>query len=135
VLNDIALNAYIIDAVIGFSIVYKGFDKLSGFKRLLGYQPNAKLAVMIFGLFHGFGLATKIQEFEIPQEGLFENLISFNVGVEPGQFLALTIVFIALGFWRHQRSIIRFSTATNTLLMSGGMMLFGYQMIRFFVNS
>ena len=114
VLNNIAVNPYIIDAIIGFSIIYKGFDNLGGFKRLLGYQPNTKLAVLIFGLFHGFGLATKIQEFNIPQQGLVENLISFNVGVELGQFLALILVFIALSFWRRHRSFQHFSTTTNT---------------------
>lgn len=135
VLNNIAVNPYIIDAIIGFSIIYKGFDNLGGFRRLFGYQPNTKLAVLIFGLFHGFGLATKIQEFDIPQDGLVENLISFNVGVELGQFLALTFVFIALSFWRRHRSFLHFSTATNTLLISGGMMLVGFQLTGFFVTT
>jgi|TARA_R110001592_G_scaffold309760_1_gene584164 hypothetical protein len=135
VLNNIAVNPYIIDAIIGFSIIYKGFDNLGGFKRLLGYQPNTKLAVLIFGLFHGFGLATKIQEFNIPQQGLVENLISFNVGVELGQFLALILVFIALSFWRRHRSFQHFSTTTNTLLISGGMMLMGFQLTGFFVTT
>jgi len=135
VLNDIAVNPYLIDAVIGFSIVYKGFDNLGGFRRLLGYQPNTKIAVLIFGLFHGFGLATKIQEFEIPENGLLENLVSFNVGVELGQFLVLAFVFIALSYWRRYRSYRHFSTATNTLLMSGGMMLVGFQLTGFFVTN
>ena len=87
VLGEVSLNAYIIDAVIGLSVVYKGFDNLGGFKRLLGFQPNTKAAVLIFGLFHGFGLATKLQEFELPSNGLLTNLVSFNVGVEFGQFV------------------------------------------------
>ncbi len=135
VLNDIAVNPYLIDAIIGFSIVYKGFDNLGGFRRLFGFQPSTKLAVLIFGLFHGFGLATKIQEFEIPADGLLENLISFNVGVELGQFLALTIVFIALSYWRRSAGFLHFSTVTNTLLMSGGMMLMGFQLTGFFVTA
>ncbi len=135
VLYGIGVNPYLIDAIIGFSIVYKGFDNLGGLKRLLGFQPNTKIAVLIFGLFHGFGLATKIQEFEIPEDGLLENLISFNIGVELGQFLVLSFVFIALSYWRRHRSFLRFSTATNTLLMSGGMMLVGYQLTGFFVNN
>lgn len=133
VLNGIAVNPYLVDAIIGFSIVYKGFDNLGGFKRLFGFQPNTKLAVLIFGLFHGFGLATKIQEFEIPEDGLLENLISFNVGVELGQFLVLAFVFIALGYWRRHRSFLHFSTATNALLISGGLMLVGFQLTGFFV--
>lgn len=135
VLYGIGVNPYLIDAIIGFSIVYKGFDNLGGLKRLLGFQPNTKIAVLIFGLFHGFGLATKIQEFEIPEDGLLENLISFNIGVELGQFLVLSFVFIALSYWRRHRSFLRFSTATNALLMSGGMMLVGYQLTGFFVNN
>ena len=132
VLYDMAVNAYLIDAIIGFSIIYKGFDNLGGFKRLFGFQPNTKAAVMIFGLFHGFGLATKIQEFEIPKDGLVENLISFNVGVELGQFSALIVVLLGLSFWRRHPSFLRFSVATNALLMSAGVMLVGFQLTGYF---
>ena len=128
VFNDIQVNAYLIDAVIGFSIVYKGFDNLGGFERLIGFQPNTKLAVLIFGLFHGFGLATKLQEFELGREGLLQNLIAFNVGVEIGQFIALCFVLIVLSFWRRFSSYLQFSTITNTLLMSGGIVLIFYQL-------
>ncbi len=134
VLYDLSVNAYLIDAIIGFSIIYKGFDNLGGFKRVFGFQPNTKAAVMIFGLFHGFGLATKIQEFEIPKDGLVENLISFNVGVELGQFSALIMVLLALSFWRKHPSFLRFSTATNALLMSSGVMLVGFQMTGYFTT-
>lgn len=133
VMYDIAMNPYLIDAVIGFSIIYKGFDNLGGFKRVFGFQPNTKVAVMIFGLFHGFGLATKIQEFEIPKDGLFENLIAFNVGVELGQLSVLILVLIALNFWRRHSSFLRFATATNTLLMSCGVVLVGFQLTGFFI--
>ncbi|NRA53463.1 MAG: HupE/UreJ family protein [Gammaproteobacteria bacterium] len=134
VLYGVAINAYLIDAIIGFSIIYKGFDNLGGFKRLLGFEPNAKAAVMIFGLFHGFGLATKIQQLEIPQEGLVENLIAFNIGVELGQCYALIIVLIALSFWRRHPSFLRFSVATNALLMSCGVMLVGFQLTGYFTT-
>ncbi|WP_112354062.1 HupE/UreJ family protein [Shewanella benthica] len=134
VLSDIQVNAYLIDAIIGFSIVYKGFDNLGGFKRVFGFQPNTKAAVMIFGLFHGFGLATKIQEFNLPQEELVPNILAFNVGVEIGQFLALGVVLILMSFWRRHRSFLQFSTAANTLLMSGGLMLVGFQLTGFFVS-
>ncbi len=134
VLNEVALNPFIIDAIIGFSIVYKGFDNLGGFQRLFGFQPNTKAAVLIFGLFHGFGLATKLQEFKIPQNGLLENLIAFNVGVELGQFMALAFILIVLSGWRRQPSFLRFSMVTNTLLMSGGMMLMGYQLTGYLLS-
>src|SRR3989442_6452418 len=96
VLGGVHANSYIIDAIIGLSVVYKAFDNMDGFKRFFGFQPNTKWAVLIFGLFHGFGLATKLQEFALAPKGLVANIVSFNVGVEIGQVLALTAVLIVL---------------------------------------
>lgn len=132
--NDIQINSYIIDAIIGLSIVYKGFDNLGGFKRILGIQPSTKAAVLIFGLFHGFGLATKLQEFVTREEGLFTNLIAFNIGVELGQFLALGFVLILLSIWRKYDSYLKFSLASNILLMSGGLMLTMMQLTGYFTT-
>lgn len=131
--NDIQVNAYLIDAIIGLSIVYKGFDNLGGFKRLLGFQPNTKGAVLVFGLFHGFGLATKLQGFKFAEEGLLANLIAFNVGVELGQFFALSFVLIILSFWRRHESYLKFSTVSNTLLMSAGLTLTMFQLTGFYL--
>lgn len=128
VYQDIQVNAYLIDAIIGLSIVYKGFDNLGGFQRFFGFQPDTRAAVLIFGLFHGFGLATKLQDFEFAQEGLLQNLIAFNVGVEIGQFLALIFIVVALSFWRRYASYLRFSVVTNVGLMSAGFLLTFYQL-------
>ncbi len=128
VLFQIQLNAYLIDAVIGLSVFYKGFDNLGGFKRCLNCQPDTRFAVFIFGLFHGFGLATKLQEFELPDEGLLANLVAFNAGVEAGQFAALAVILIITSGWRKLPSFQKFSITTNTLLMSAGLMLTGYQL-------
>ena len=133
VLAGIHANSYLIDAIIGFSVVYKAFDNMNGFKRLLGFQPNTKVAVLIFGLFHGFGLATKLQEFTLSPSGLIANIVSFNVGVELGQVLALTAVLIGLSYWRTRSGFLRHAFATNTLLMTGGFMLVGYQLTGYFV--
>src|SRR5687768_11256527 len=127
VLGDIRANAYIIDAIIGLSVVYKAFENMGGFERLLGWRPNTKLAVMVFGLFHGFGLATKIQELTVSANGLVANIVSFNVGVEIGQELALTAVLILITAWRTRPSFLRHSFAANTALMMGGFVLMGYQ--------
>jgi len=134
VLANIQVNAYLIDAIIGLSVVYKGFDNLGGFKHYLGKQPNPKIAVLIFGLFHGFGLATKIQEFQLPSEGLAINLLSFNIGVELGQFLALMFILLAINFWRRFDSFNKFAKTTNTALMSAGFMLVGMQLTGYFVS-
>jgi len=134
VLGGIHANSYIVDAIIGFSVVYKAFDNMNGFKRVFGVQPNTKLAVLVFGLFHGFGLATKLQEFSLAQNGLVTNIVSFNVGVEIGQILALTAVFIGLSYWRTRAGFLRHAFATNTLLMMGGFIIVGYQLTGYMVN-
>lgn len=134
VLSDVNVNAFLIDAIIAGSIIYKGFDNLGGFKQVFGKQPNTKVAVLIFGLFHGFGLATKLQEFKFDQEGLFVNLIGFNIGVEIGQFLALGFVLILFDSWRRHNSFIKFSKITNTLLMAAGFALLAFQLTGYFLN-
>ena len=134
VLADVRANAYIIDAIIGLSVVYKGFENIGGFQRVLGVRPNSQLAVLMFGLFHGFGLATKLQELSLPSQGLTTNLVSFNVGVELGQFMALTAVLIGLGYWRSRPSFRRHAFAANTLLMAGGFLLVGYQLAGYWIN-
>ena len=85
-------------------------------------------------LFHGFGLATKPQQFALAQNGLVANIVSFNVGVEIGQFLALTAVFIGLSYWRTRAGFLRHAFVTNTLLMVGGFMLVGYQLTGYVVT-
>ena len=133
VLGGIHANSYIIDAIIGFSVVYKAFDNMDGFKRFFKFQPNTQLAVLIFGLFHGFGLATKLQEFTLAQNGLVANIVSFNVGVEIGQVLALTGVLIGLSYWRTRPGFLQHAFLTNTVLMVGGFILVGYQLTGYFV--
>src|SRR5215216_4837184 len=128
VLGGIYANPYLIDAVIGLSVVYKGFENMGGFTYCLGRQPDTRAAVLIFGLFHGFGLATKLQELALTREGLVTNIVSFNIGVEIGQTLALTFVLIGLTWWRTRAGFLRHAFMTNTLLMTGGFLLVGYQL-------
>jgi len=134
VMTDIQLNIFLIDAIIALSIVYKGFDNLGGFKKFFGKQPNTKAAVLIFGLFHGFGLATKLQEFNFDREGLFTNLLGFNLGVEVGQFLALGLVLLILSIWRRYSSYTKFANLTNMLLMAAGFLLIGFQLTGYFTT-
>ncbi len=128
VLNQIHINPYLIDAIIGFSVVYKAFDNLGGWQRLLGFQPDTRWAVLIFGLCHGFGLATKLQDFHLPQESLLPNMLAFNVGVEIGQVMALMLILLLINAWRLSHSFQRFAVVTNTLLMTAGLVLMGYQL-------
>ena len=135
VLANLQVNAYLIDAIIGFSIVYKAFENMGGFAKLGTKQPNPRVAVFVFGLFHGLGLATKLQAFELSANGLVTNIISFNIGVEIGQLLALSVILLALSVWRSKASYTRHALVSNTLLMSGGFTLAAYHLIAFFVFS
>jgi len=131
---SIAINSYLIDAVIGLSVVYKALDNLGAFQRWIGTQPDTKLATFAFGLIHGMGLATKIQEYQISQDGLIPNLLAFNVGVEIGQVLALTVILIGMSFWRRTTSFVRHAYSANVFMMSAGFVLIGMQLTGYFVS-
>ncbi|AOO82267.1 HupE/UreJ family protein [Bosea vaviloviae] len=131
---NVGINSYIIDAIIGLSVVYKALDNMGAFQRWLGVQPNTKLATLIFGLFHGFGLSTKIIEYNISPDGLVPNLLAFNIGVEIGQLVALSIILIAMGFWRRTPSFLRHAYTANTVMMTAGFVLVGYQLTGLIVS-
>ena len=128
------INGFLIDAIIGLSVAYKALDNLGAFKRWFGIQPNTRIATLIFGLFHGFGLATKIQEYEISRDGLLPNMLAFNVGVEIGQLLALAAILIAMSYWRRTGSFFRHAYTANVLILIAGFMLIGYQLTGYFAH-
>ena len=133
VLSGMHVNPFLVDAVIGLSVVYKGLDNLGAFRRWFGFQPSTKGAVLVFGFFHGFGLATKLQEFTLSRDGLVANILAFNVGVEIGQLLALSAILIAMGFWRRTEMFARHAFVANVLLMIAGFVLIGYQLTGYFI--
>jgi hypothetical protein len=127
------VSSYLIDAIIGLSVVYKALDNLGAYQRWFGVQPNTKAATLIFGFFHGLGLATKILDYDIAQDGLLPNLLAFNVGVELGQILALAMILIVMGYWRKSASFWKNAYTANVVIMSAGFILIGYQMTGYFV--
>lgn len=129
---DVGINSYLIDAIIGLSVVYKSLDNLGAFQRWLGFQPDTKAATLAFGLCHGFGLSTKIIEYEISPDGLLPNLFAFNVGVEIGQLLALGAILVAMGYWRRTSSFWRHAYAVNTMTMCAGFVLIGFHLVGYF---
>jgi hypothetical protein len=133
VLADVSVSAYLIDAIIGLSVVYKGMDNIGAFRRWFGFQPDTRAATLIFGFFHGFGLATKILDYEMSRDGLFPNLLAFNLGVEIGQLLALSAILIAMTYWRRTPSFERHAYTGNVVLMTAGFVLMGYQLAGFFL--
>jgi hypothetical protein len=134
VMFNIHADPYLVDAIIGLSVVYKALDNLGAFPTLFGVEPNQKAAVLIFGLFHGFGLATKLQDLIASPDGLLINLISFNVGVEIGQVLALSLILILMTLWRRSPSFQRGIVPANALLMCAGLVLTGYQLAGYFME-
>lgn len=134
VLGGLHVNPYLVDAVIGFSVVYKALDNLGAFKTWFGVEPNAKAAVLVFGLVHGFGLATKLQDLNPSKDGLVANMVSFNVGVEIGQLIALTIMLVLILTWRKTAGFTRYAALANALIMTAGFVLVEYQLAGYFLT-
>ena len=131
-LFKISANYYLIDAVIAFSVIYKGFENLDGFKKWLHKNPpNLILMVFIFGLIHGFGLSTRLQQLNLTDHNLIYSILSFNVGVELGQISALLIVFPLLLLIRRE-SFKKISVLLNWGLIFLGMLLLIYQLNGYF---
>ncbi len=131
-LMKITANYYLVDAVIALSVCYKGFDNLDGFKKYLNMKsPNLLFVVFIFGLIHGFGLSTRLQQLPLGDDmtGLILRILSFNVGVELGQIAALAGMLLFIKVWRkNSSSFMQFSTISNAGLIAAGLFLFGMQM-------
>ena len=132
VLMEIDVNPFVVDAIIGLSVIYKAFDNLGGFRSVFGVQPNNKFAVASFGLVHGFGLATKLQALQLNENGLVTNMVGFNIGVELGQLMALSFMLTIMLLWRRTRSFERHAVTANILIMLGGFVLTQYQIAGYF---
>lgn len=136
-LLHIKADFYLVDAVIALTVCYKAFDNLDGFRKYIGVAPpNLLGAVTLFGLIHGFGLSTRLQQLPLGQEGLVVRILSFNLGVEVGQIVALSGMWIILAGWRRTASFLKFSKVANVALMCAGvllllMQLHGYQHTQF----
>lgn len=130
---NIGIDSYIIDAIIGFSVVYKALDNLGAFPLWFGFQPNTKAATLIFGFLHGFGLSSKVIDYNISPDGLVPNLLAFNVGVEIGQMLALTAILLVMTRWRTTPSFAQHAYAANVLMMTAGFALIGFQIAGYIV--
>jgi hypothetical protein len=135
VLANIHVNPFLVDAVIGLSVAYKAFDNLGGFRTVFGVQPDTRIAVLGFGLVHGFGLATKLQELRLSRDGLLANMVSFNVGVELGQLIALSVILALIVWWRRRPGFARQAVAANALILFAGFLLMGTQLAGYFTQT
>ena len=133
-LYGVAVNPFLVDAVIGLSVVWKALDNLGAFKTWFGVQPDNRAVVLGFGLVHGFGLATKLRGLELSPDGLVANLLAFNVGVEAGQMFALTLILTAMAWWRRTAGFARQAVAANGVLMTAGFVLTAQQLLGYFME-
>ena len=132
VIFDLGFSSHLVDMVIGLSVSYKAFENLGGFRRI-GFEIDNRIAVGGFGLVHGLGLATKLQALGLNPDGLIPNLISFNIGVEIGQLIALSLILVVMTFWRTTKSFGRYAVAANALLFLAGIVLAGEQLAGYFL--
>lgn len=128
----ITANEHLVDAVIALSVLYKGFENLGGFEKLKVKSPDLLLMVGIFGLIHGFGLATRLQSFDIGQDQFLAKILCFNLGVEVGQVLALIPIVFIITLSRKHKQFPAFYQAVNWYLVLAGIGLFGYQIYGYF---
>ena len=134
VLANVSVNVFLIDAIIGLSVVYKAFENLGGFKRLFGVSLDMRAAVFGFGLAHGLGLASRLQALTLSEDGLVQNLVAFNLGVEAGQVLVLVVTVWLLNLWRRLEGFDQHARLANLALMTGGLVLMGQQLTGLFLG-
>jgi hypothetical protein len=134
VLFGFGANAFLVDAVIGLSVIYKAFDNLRGFESLFGWRPDPRWMVLGFGLIHGLGLATKLEQLQLNREGLVINLVSFNIGVELGQVIALSLILALMVLWRRASNFAAGAVIANWLIMVAGVVLTGWQLTGYFLG-
>lgn len=129
----IEVNEYIIDAIIGFSVLYKGFENLGGFKALRLKAPSLLFMVGIFGLIHGLGLSARLQSLHLGEAQVLVKILSFNLGVELGQILALVPIVYGIRFIRsHEKTYASMYKAVNSYLIIAGLGLVIYQVYLYF---
>ena len=132
----IRVDEHLIDAIIGMSVLYKGFENLGGFEKVFKTRsPNLLGMVFTFGLIHGLGLSARLQSFDIGDGGLLAKIISFNIGVELGQIVALIPIIFLINLWRKRKSYDAFYKAMNVYLVIAGIGLTAFQIIQYFQHS
>lgn len=88
----IAAPSPIIEPVIAISIVFVAIENLL----LSELKPWRVLIVFFFGLVHGMGFASALNEVGLPRNNFFTSILSFNLGVEAGQIAIILLVFFLL---------------------------------------
>lgn len=134
--NGIQINYFLIDAIIGLSVAYIAFANIDGFKKYWDIKaPNLLVMIIALGLIHGLGLSTRLQQLPLSADHLLLNIIAFNIGIELGQVLALSVMLLLLAGWRKSASFAQFSRISNVFLVVAGFYLALMQMHAYSHNS
>ncbi len=125
----IQVNVFLIDAVIALSVCYIAFHNLDGFKKVFTVTaPNMLAMIFCLGLIHGLGLSTRLQQLPLNADQLLMNIISFNVGIELGQIIALVVMLLVMALFRKSHWFSIGSKLSNYFLLLAGAYLFLVQM-------
>lgn len=135
VLSQTYINAYLIDSIIGLSIVYKAIENLGGIRKIFCYQLSPRVAVFCFGLIHGLGLASKLQDLVTSKNGLVANIISFNAGVEIGQIFALSLAYLFIGWLKNLDNYPNYARRSNLTMIFLGFLIAINQISLYFLSA
>ena len=104
-LEIVTLPGRLIESAIAFSIAYVAAENF--WVRKLEHRW---ILTFFFGLVHGFGFANVLRELGLPSKGLIASLLAFNIGVEIGQIVIVSLLFpvvIAVGRSRYRTGTIK----------------------------
>lgn len=118
VLSGFSFNIYLIDALIGLSVVYKGIENAG-----VRFKVDRRVIVLGFGLIHGLGLASRMLDLSLSEQGLMANLLAFNAGVEIGQIIILFLVINLIAKLRSSKHFSKIAQAISIFLVIAGILL------------
>jgi len=90
----------IIEPVIAFSIVITALENIIH----SDIKPWRLVMIFIFGLIHGMGFASALQETGLPESDFISALLAFNIGVELGQVAIVVALWAFISRWALEKS-------------------------------
>jgi HupE / UreJ protein len=112
--NLIVAPGAIVEPLIALSIVFIAVENIL----LNELKPWRVVIVFLFGLIHGMGFASSLNEIGLPPNKFFTSIVSFNVGVELGQVAVILAVFLLIILpWRNKAGYKKMVTYPLSILI------------------
>ena len=102
-LGLVKISSSIVEPLIAASIVYVAVENF--YSKTLNLRRS--IIVFCFGLLHGLGFASVLEDFGLPVQQFVPALVGFNVGVELGQISIVLILFGLIGYWFNTKNWYR----------------------------